>query len=112
MRKYFVALLTLAMISCTPSYAANGELTNSDCRAVTKAATDILSQYRSGSNQYHVFQELNTRPASYWNDSDAAKVITQTIVIDLYTNVHKGYNDTAILKVVKTSCENKLGTII
>lgn len=109
MRKYFIALLTLAMVSCTPSYADNGGLTISSCKAVNKAALEIINDYRSGKTQYQVFHKLNAYPASYWNDSDAAKVFTQTIVIDLHTNIRKGYNDKAIMKVVNTSCENKLG---
>lgn len=109
MRKYLTALLMMAFVGCTPSYADNGGLTTSGCNAVMKASADIIKQYRAGSTQYQVFHKLNDQPKSYWNDSDAAKVITQTIVIDLHTNVRKGYNDQAILKVVKTSCENKLG---
>ena len=112
MRKYLAALLMMAFVGCTPTYADNGSLTTSGCEAVVKASTDILNQYRSGSTQYQVFNKLNARPKSYWNNSDVAKVVTQTVVIDLYTNIRKGYNDKAILKVVKTSCENKLGMTI
>lgn len=112
MRKYFTALLMLTMISCSPSYAGNGDVTTSDCEVVNKTSLEILGKYRNGKTQYQVFRELNGKSISYWNNSDAAKVITQTVVIDLFTAVRKGYNDTAIMKVVKASCENKLGKII
>jgi hypothetical protein len=112
MRNYLVALLMLAFVGCTPSYATNGALTPEGCTAVQSAAKDILGQYRGGTDQFKIFQRINQEPRSYWNNDEVAKVYTQTIIIDLKINVTKGYNDTEILKKVKTSCEEKLGMTI
>jgi hypothetical protein len=112
MRKFLVALLLLAFVGCTPSYATNGGLTPSGCTAVYSAAKDILGEYRGGASQFRVFQRLNTEPQSYWKHDAVAKVYTQSIVIDLKINIQKGYKDATILKTIKESCENQLGMTI
>lgn len=112
MRKWLTALVILAYAGCTPSYATNGALTPEGCNAVVSAASEIIHQYRGGTDQFQIFKRLNAEPRSYWNNDEVAKVYTQSIVIDLKINIRKGFKDQEILKVVKASCEKKLGMTI
>lgn len=106
LRNFFAALLVLAFVGCTPSYAANDR----SCQAVYKASSNIIKEYRVGKNQFDVFRRLNKESDTYWNGSETAKVYTQSIVIDLRNNVRKGYRDKEILDVVKVQCEKNLSS--
>lgn len=109
LRKIFAALIILAFVGCTPSYANAVTLNGPACKVVHKAAQEVLTDFRAGKTQFDVMGKLNNQPSNYWNGSEGAKVYTQVIVLDLMKNIHKGFKDEQILSTVNEACLANIG---
>lgn len=111
LRNFITALFVLAFVGCTPSYANAETMTTPKCQVVHKAALDILDDFRAGKTQFEVMANVNDRSSGYWKDSNAAKVYTQVIVVDLMKNVNKGFRNRDIIGVVDTACQKQIGKV-
>ncbi len=104
LRKILAAMVILAYVGCTPSYAHPETMTHKGCTVVDKAAYSVLKQFREGTDQFNVMDSLNKKPETYWEGSNAAKLYTKVIDIDLQKNVQRGFKDRAIMDKVTSSC--------
>lgn len=109
LRKILAAVIILAFVGCTPSYANPVTLNGPACKVVHKASQEVLKDFRAGKTQFEVMNKLNNQPVSYWNDTAGTKVYTQVIVLDLMKNVHKGFKDEQILSTVNEACLTNIG---
>ena len=112
LRNLLTALVILAFVGCTPSYANAETMTAPKCQVVHKAALDILDDFRAGKTQFEVMTNVNARSDGYWDKSNSAKVYTQAIVVDLMKNVNKGFRNRDIIGVVDTACQKQIGNVI
>lgn len=112
LRNILAALVILAFVGCTPSYAEAVTLNGPACKVVYKASQDVLKDFRAGKTQFDVMGKLNNQPSSYWDGNNGAKVYTQVIVVDLMKNVQKGFKDEQILKTVNEACLANIGQAI
>lgn len=102
LRKTLMAVAMLAYVGCTPANAVT--LVEPTCKIVSKASQDVLKDFRDGKTQFEVMSSINKRSSAYWLGSNAAKVYTQVIVIDLMKNVNKAFKDRQILDRVNEMC--------
>lgn len=110
LRKILAAVVILVYMGCTPTYAHPETMTHKGCTVVSKAAHGVLKQFREGTDQFNVMDTLNKKPDAYWGGSNAAKLYTQVIVIDLQKNVARGFKDRAIMDKVTSSCLKHIPT--